>query len=92
MKQSTNSSHFEISINLSETGHPLSQKILNNNPLRASATVRPMAVRACTNGILNAVDITIEITTPTATRGNQMRINLENVVFILIFTSLLSLR
>jgi hypothetical protein len=47
-----------------------------------------MAVRACTNGILNAVDIAIEITTPTATRGNQMRINLENVIFILKITPL----
>ncbi|MGB8163785.1 MAG: hypothetical protein WCF14_02130 [Nitrososphaeraceae archaeon] len=63
-------------------------KDLNNNPLSASAAVRPMAVRACTNGILNAVDIAIEITTPTATRGNQMRINLENVIFILKITPL----
>ena len=55
----------------------------------ASAAVRPMAVRACTNGILNAADIANEITTPTATRGNQMRINLENVVFILKITPLL---
>ena len=63
-------------------------KDLNNNPLSASAAVRPMAVRACTNGILNAVDIAIEITTPTATRGNQMLINLENVIFILKITPL----
>jgi hypothetical protein len=39
--------------------------------------------------MLNAADIANEIITPTATRGNQMRINLENVVFILKITPLL---
>jgi len=51
-----------------------------------------MALRACINGILKAADIAIEITTPKATRGNQMRINLEDEAFIMIFTPFYSIR
>jgi hypothetical protein len=77
-------SNFDYSFPYRSSSFP---KDLKKNPLRARAAVRPIAVRACINGILNVAAIAIEITTATATRGNQMRINLENLVFILPFTS-----